>query len=274
MKILTKQRAASQREAIKLAVETAGAAGITADIIDMFTPAAEDSSASNEADKIISSTIRSRYGSKATWRVERWFVPIPKLRYEERDIPQLVIEVSTYLVAAVVVRTTQNNRLITLVGTVGKPEILGLPMVFLHALFEKDLGRFAIVARDASYTTWEIPGAKPIRLPNDFVNELLDRLRWQSIVAWLRKFGDQGRWVAPLVAGSLLGLAFQDSYQPLPASKELVTTDNLVSALVNMAYQPAEAREMVRLAASRLRSDITFEEGIRVVLQMGKGEES
>ena len=69
MKILTGQRAANQREAIRLAVETAGAAGITADIIDMFASVAEDSSTSNEADKNISSTIRSRYGSKAAWRL-------------------------------------------------------------------------------------------------------------------------------------------------------------------------------------------------------------
>jgi hypothetical protein len=273
MKILTGERATSQKEAIKLASEIAGAEGITADIIDMFASVAQDSKTGDEADKIISSTIRSRYGGKATWRVERWFIPIPKLRYEGRDIPQLIIEVSIYLVAAAVVRTPQNSRLITLVGIIGKPEILGLPMVFLHALLEKDLGRFAMIARDASYTTWEIPGAKPMRLPNDFVNELSEMLKWQSVVAWLRKFGDQGRYVAPLVAGSLVGLAFQDSSQPVSVSKELVTTDNLVSALVNMAYQPAEAREMVRRAASRLRADMTYEEAIRVTLQMGKGGE-
>ena len=52
---------------------------------------------------------------------------------------------------------------------------------------------------------------------------------------------------------------------------EMVTTDNLVSALESMAYQPAEAKEMVRRAAPRLRADMTLEEAIRITLQMGKG---
>ena len=163
-----------------------------------------------------------------------------------------------------------DSRLMTLVGPVGKPEIVSIPMVFLHALLENDLGRFAMVARDAGYTTWEVPGAKPVRLPNDFVNELSIMLKYQSVVSWLCQFGAQGRCVAPLVAGSLIGLAFQDSSQPVPANKEMVTTENLVSALESMAYQPAEAREMVSRVASRLRADMTLEEAIRLTLQMGK----
>ena len=98
-------------------------------------------------------------------------------------------------------------------------------------------------------------------------------LKYQSLTAWLGQFGVQSRCVAPLVAGSLLGLAFQDSSQPVTVSKEMVTTDNLVGALESMAYQPAEAMEMVRLAAPRLRADMTLEEAIRITLQMGKGGE-
>jgi len=161
--------------------------------------------------------------------------------------------------------------LITLAGAVGKPETLTIPMVFLHALLEEDLGRFAMVARDANYTTWDIPGMKPVRLPNDFVSELSQRLKWQSVVSWLGEFGSQGRYIAPLVAGSLLGLAFRDSSQPLPVNKDVMTTDDLVSALESMAYRPAEAKEMVRSATPRLRADMTLEEAIRITLQMGKG---
>jgi hypothetical protein len=75
--------------------------------------------------------------------------------------------------------------------------------------------------------------------------------------------------VAPLVAGSLLGLAFRESAQPASINEELMTTDSLVSALESMAYQPAEAREMVRNSAPRLRADMTLEEAIRVTLQKG-----
>ena len=109
------------------------------------------------------------------------------------------------------------------------------------------------------------------KAPNDFVSELSQRLKWQSVVSWLEEFGSQGRYIAPLVAGSLLGLAFRDSSQPLPTNEEIVSTDNLVSALESMAYRPAEAKEMVRSATPRLRADMTLEEAIRITLQMGKG---
>ncbi|MDD5288883.1 MAG: RuvA C-terminal domain-containing protein [Dehalococcoidales bacterium] len=273
MKILTGSRASNQKEAVSLALQEAGIGLMSPDVVDVFASVAENAKTSTEIDKLVGTSVRGRYGNKASWRAERWFVPVPKLQFQGKDIHQLLIEVSVYLVAAAVVRTVDDSRLITVAGPVGKPEMVSIPMVFLHALLENDLGRFAMVARDASYTTWEVPGAKPVRLPNDFVNELSKIFKYQSVVSWLCQFGTQGRCVAPLVAGSLIGLAFQDSSQPVPANKEMVTTDNLASALHGLAYQPAEAREMVSRVSSRLRADMTLEEAIRLTLEIGKGVE-
>jgi len=270
MKILSGKQVDNQNEAVRLALQTASVDSMDTYIIDMFETLPDNKKVNAEADKIIGSTIRNRYGNKATWRAERWFIPVPKLHYDGKDIHQLIIEVDIYLIAAAIIRT-QDSRLITLAGAVGKPETLTIPMVFLHALLEEDLGRFAMVSRDARYTTWKIPGVKPVHLPNDFVGELSQRLKWQSVVSWLEEFGSQGRYVAPLVAGSLLGLAFRNSSQSLPTNEEIVSTDDLVSALESMAYRPAEAKEMVRSAAPRLRADMTLEDAIRITLQMGKG---
>ena len=267
MKILTGSRAGNQKEAVSLAFQEAGIGIMSPDVVDMFVSVAESAKTTVEIDKLIGTSVRGRYGNKASWRADRWFVPVPKLQFQGKDIHQLVIEVNVYLVAAAVVRTADDSCLITLAGPVGKPEMVSIPMVFLHALLEDDLGRFAMVARDAGYTTWEVPGAKPVRLPNDFVNELSLILKYQSAVSWLCQFGAQGRCVAPLIAGSLIGLAFQDSSQTPPANKELVTTENLVSALESLAYQPAEARELVRSVSSRLRADMTLEDAIRLTLQ-------
>ncbi len=271
MKILTGSRASNQKEAVSLVFQEAGIGTMSPDIVDMFTSVADSTKNTAEADKVIGAAVRSRYGNKATWRADRWFVPVLKLQFQGRDVHQLMIEVNVYLVATAAVKTADDSRLVTLAGAVGKPETMSIPMIFLHALLEKDLGRFAIVARDAIYTTWEVPGTKPVRLPNDFVNELSIILKYQSVVSCLCQFGTQGRCVAPLVAGSLIGLAFQDSSQPVPANKEMVTTENLANALVSMDYQPAEAGEMVRKVASRLRADMTLEDAIRLTLQMGKG---
>ena len=270
MKILSGQLAESWREAERLALDQANLEEMDIGIIDMFVSITDNDRLNAEADKMIGSTVRNRYGNKATWQADKWFVPIPKLRYDGNDTPQLVIDVDIYLIAAGFVRT-QDFRMITLVGIIGKPEMISLPMIFLHALLENDLGRFAILARDSLYTTYGIPGRKPVRLPNDFIEDLTERLKRQSVVSWLCDFGYQGRYVAPLVAGNLLGLMFQDTDKPIASESEIVTTDMLISALESMAYRPAEAREMVKAAASRLRADMTLEEAIRITLQNQQG---
>jgi hypothetical protein len=124
-----------------------------------------------------------------------------------------------------------DSRFVTLVGPIGKPETINLPMVFLHAILENELDRFAIAARDATHTTWEVPGAGPVRLPSDFLNEIQEMLKFQSVVSWLDYFGSQGRSVAPLVAGNLLGLAFRDKSKSRPSSSEAMNTENLVRIL-------------------------------------------
>jgi hypothetical protein len=201
-------------------------------------------------------------------------IPIPTLHYEGKDTPRLIIEVKVYVVATADVKTQQGSHSITLVEAVGKPEILAIPMVFLHAFLEKDLGRFAVITRDAAHTQWELPGTKPVQLPNDFISKLTLMLKWQSVVDWLLEFGPQGRCVAPLVAGSLLGLAFQESTPPVPVSNQEWTTDDLVNALESMAFRHSEAGEMVSRAAPRLKAGITLEEAIRLTLQVEEVEQN
>ena len=274
MKLLLGRQATNRKDAIDRVFQVTGVDGISEDILDMFTAITSGDKINSEADKIISSTIRSRYGGKATWRVERWFIPIPTLHYEGKDTPRLIIEAKVYLVATADVKTQQGSHSVTLVEAVGKPEILAIPMVFLHAFLEKDLGRFAVIARDAAHTQWELPGTKPVQLPNDFISKLTLMLKWQSVVDWLLEFGPQGRCVAPLVAGSLLGLAFQKSTPPVPVSNQEWTTDDLVKALESMAFRHGEAGEMVSRAASRLKAGITLEEAIRLTLQVEDVEQN
>jgi len=85
MKFLLGRQATNRKEAIDNVFQVTGVDGIKEDIIDMFTSITSDDKINSEADKIISSAIRSRYGGKATWRVERWFIPIPTLHYEGKD---------------------------------------------------------------------------------------------------------------------------------------------------------------------------------------------
>jgi hypothetical protein len=234
MKIFPGQQAENFEEAVSLAFQMSGIKDMSVDSIEMFTSLAEDYKTGPEADKAIGAAVRNRYGNKATWRAERWFVPIPKLYYEGKDVPRLIIEITTHLVASVSAKTPNDFRLISTVGPIGKPETLVIPMLFLHALIENDLERFVILARNSVYTTWEVPGTKPVRLPSASISKLSETLKCGSVVAWLEEFGVQGRCVVPLVAGSLIGLAFQNSPQPDPISQRGFTVEDLVSALVNM----------------------------------------
>lgn len=270
MKIFSGQLADSRGKAEKLALNIAGTEDIDIDIIDMFASITDNDRFTTDAEKAISSTIRNRYGNKAVWRTDKWYVPIPGLRYEGSDIPQLIITVDVYLVAVALV-STRESHMITMVGSTGKPEVITIPMIFLHALLDDDLGRFGIAAIDSRCTTYGIPGTKPVRLPNDFVDDLNERLKLQSVVSWLRQFGEQGRYVAPVVAGNLIGLAFRDSTKPVSTEGETVTIETLIQALEAMAYRPSEAKEMVKTAIPRLRADMTLEESIRVTLQSREG---
>ena len=271
MDILQGKRATNFEEAAAVAFREADIYDMGTDIIGMFNIISDDDGIRNKADKLISSAIRNRYGGKVTWHAERWYIPIPDLSYDARDLPRLTIEVRLYLVAVAQVRAGSDSCLITLVGVVDTPETLIIPMVFLHAVLEKDLARFAIVARDANWTTWDVVGAKLVRLPNDFVSDLTEILRHKSVVAWLEEFGSQGRCVAPLVMGNLLGLAFQDSIRPVPLSEQGLSTEELISALEGMAFRRSEAEDMAKRAAPRLRADMTLEEALRITLSIGQG---
>lgn len=272
MRISPGKRAVNFKQATGLAFQDAGVGDISTGVADLFVSIADATKLRIEAEKSIGAAIRDKYRGKPTWQGKWWYVPVPTVSYEARDIPHLKIESNTCLVAALEVETTDDSYSVTMVGTIGKPETLIVPMVFLQAILDDDLGRFSILSRSSSHTTWEIPGAKPVQLPNDFVNKLAEIFKCKSLAIWLGEFGSQGRSVAPLVVGSLLGLQFQGNARPIPLAQQPCTPENLVAALEAMAYTTQEAREMVRHASADLRADHTLEEGVRIVLRHAKGE--
>ncbi len=273
MKLINGRRARNFDEAAVLAFQEAGVNDISVHVTNLFNTLVDTTRLRDEAKKIIASAIQNKYGKNSEWEDKWWYVSVPLLSYETRDIPHLGIETRTFIVAAAEVEMLDDSYLITLVGVIGKPEMLRIPMVFLKAILDNDLGRFGIAAKSGSHTTWEIPGSKPAPLPNEFVSKLSDILTRMSLAMWLADFGSQGRSVAPLVLGSMLGLMFQDTSQPMSVGLQMWTNEQLVSALEGMAYPVTEAKEMLSRAAHNLRADHTLEDAIRIVLQQrGKGE--
>ncbi len=273
MKILPYRKAGNFREATILAFEEAGRDDISPDIAALFASMIDSDRLRAEAEKSVNGAINGRYGRSVRWHGKWWLVPLPHLAYEALPTPRITFSIQAYLAGTITVKTADDSYLYTIVNPTGKPEKLVLPMSFLRSLLDDDLERFEIIGKDGSYTTWNIPGLKePLRLPDDFVSGLSAMLRRKSVANWLLDFGSEGKAIAPLVIGSLLGLQFQSTARDIPLAQQPCTHERLVAALEAMAYTAAEAELLIGRASPELRADHTVGEGLRIVLKYaGKG---
>ncbi|MFP3976104.1 MAG: hypothetical protein ACLFVK_07780 [Dehalococcoidia bacterium] len=268
MRILTGKQIRDFEEAARVAYREAGASDMSLSVAQLLAPLVDTGRLHSEAERNIGSTIRGKYGKNATWSGKPWYIPVPRVGYDTREIPHILIEVTMYLAANEKVRVRDASYQVTLVGTIGKSQTLVLPVIFLRAMLDDDLQRFAVLARGGNWTTWEIPGTRPLQLPDEMVTRLSSTLRRQSVGTWLRSFGTQGRSVAPLAVGALLGLQSMGRERTRPVNSEHWTYEGLVSALESMAYTTNEAREVVKCATPYLRADHSVEEAIRIVMRI------
>lgn len=272
LKILQGERARNFREAAALVLKESGSSDISLEVIELLTSAIDEDKYHGEAEKNIRIAIRDRYRKNPTWESEQWYIPIPMLHYDTRDIPHLTIEIRVYLVAVAEVETTDDFYCVTLVGVIGKSEMLELPMVFLYGTLGDDLGRFRVLARSAGDTTWEIPGGKPVKLPNEFLAKFSQTLEGQSVARWLGSFGAQSKRVRPLVVGSLLGLQSMEKAKPIPPGQQAWSRELVIKTLEGLGYSTKEAEEMFNRVAPTLRAEYSLEEVIRLVLQQAGKE--
>lgn len=272
LKVLRGRQAGNFREAAALAFEGSGVGDMSTEVAELFTSAVDENKLLGKAARNIEQVVRSKYREKPMWDQESWYVPVPLLHYDSRDIPHLTIEIRVYLVAAVEVTTTSHYYFIVLGGTIGDPQTLTLPMVFLYAILRDDLGRFRVLARSASHTTWEIPSGAPVELPNEFLDKLCQALGRQSVARWLGNFGSQGKMVRALVLGSLAGLQFLGKGSPLPIGQQAWSRELVISGLKPLGYGTKEAEEMFNRVAPALRAEYSLEEVMRMVLQEGGKE--
>ena len=272
LKVLRGKQVSNFKEAAALAFQQAGVSDMSLEVAELFTTAIDKNKLLGKATKNIEQLVRSKYREKPTWDQESWYVPVPLLHYDSRDIPHLTIELMIYLVAAVEVTTTSRYYFIVLGGTIGDPQTLTLPMVFVHAILSGDLGRFRVLARSASHTTWEIPGGAPVELPNEFLDKLCRALERQSVARWLGDFGSQGKSVRALVVGSLLGLQSRGKAGPLPIGQQAWSRELVISGLKPLGYGTREAEGMFDRAAPALQAEYNLEEVMRLVLREGRKE--
>ena len=205
-------------EAIGLVLREAGRSDMSQEAVELFLSSVDSSRLQIEGEKMVDTEVRRRYGRNARWQGKLWFVPLPQLRYEALPVPLLMFNIQPYLAAGLTIFNVNRSPSVNLVGPIGKPEKLILPMEFLQAILDNRLDSFEIVAKDGTHTSWNVPFFRePLRLPDEFVADLSWELERKSVASWLLGFGGNGRSLMPQVVGSLLGLQFRTCDRNPPA---------------------------------------------------------
>ncbi len=259
-------------EAVVIVLREAGPGDMTQEAADLFLTSVDSPRLQAEGEKVTDTEVHRRYGRNARWQGKLWFVTLPQLQYEALPVPLLLFSLQSYLAAGLTVLNVNHSPSINLVGPIGKPEKLTLPMEFLQAILDDSLDGFKIVAKDGTHTSWNVPFFRePLRLPDEFLSDLSWELERKSVSSWLLGFGGNGRSVRPQVVGSLLGLQFRTSTETRPSDKQVWSQDDVLETLIRM-FGALKARALVSQALPHLKADMTNEEAIRLVIQMAGKE--
>ena len=259
-------------EAVALVLREAGRDDMSQEAADLFLTSVDIIRLQTEGEKTVDTEVRRRYGRNARWQGKLWFVPLPRLRYEALPVPLLMFNLQPYLVAGLTVFNVDRSPSINMVGTIGKPEKLILPMEFLQAILNDSLDGFEIVSKDGTHTSWNVPFFRePLRMPDEFLTGLTGDLQSKSVASWLMGFGNNGRSLMPQVVGSLLGLQFRTKTETRPLDKQVWNQDDVLETLIRM-FGALKARALLNQSSPDLKADMTNEEAIRTILQMAGKE--
>jgi hypothetical protein len=260
-------------EAIGLVLRVAGRSDLAPKTVELFLSSVDAARLQVEGEKVVDTEVRRRYGRNTRWQGKLWFVPLPQLRYEALPVPLLMFNIQPYLAAGLAISNVNRSPSVNLVGLIGKPEKLILPMEFLQAILDNHLDSYAIVAKDGTHTSWNVPFFRePLRLPDEFLADLSWELEGKSVSFWLLGFGANGRSLMPQVVGSLLGLQFRTATEAHLSEGQVWSQDDVLETLIRM-FGALKARTLLSQALLHLKAEMTNEEAIRTILQMA-GKES
>ena len=262
--------------AIRLVLKEAGQHDISPEAVRMFLKSFDEPALHIDAEKSLKSEVHQNYGRNTRWRYSGegpWLVPLPQMRYDALPTPTLSFSLQPYLVARMTILDGKYSDHDTMVGAIGKPYKLILPMIFLQAILNESLGHFTLVSKGSTSTTWDIPGLNvPLTLPDDFVKGLSSTLESKSVVSWLLSFGAQGRKLAPQVAGCLLGLQFGGKSKTLSLSEQVWSKEIVIAGLTKL-YGEQTAKTLFNRELPYLSPNMTNEDALKAMLQTRGKEE-
>jgi len=262
--------------AIRLVLKEAGRQDTSLEAVRIFLKSLDEPGLHMDAEKTLKSEVHQHYGRNTRWRYSGeglWLVPLPQMRYDALPTPTLSFSLQPYLITGMTILDGKYSDHDTLVGAIGKPYKLILPMIFLQAILNESLGNFTLISKDGTSTTWNVPGLnEPLTLPDDFVARLSSTLESKSVVSWLLSFGAQGRKLAPQVAGCLLGLQFGGKSKTLSLSEQVWSKEIVIAGLTKL-YGEQTAKTLFNRESPYLRPNMTNENALKAILQTRGKEE-
>ncbi len=204
------------------------------------------------------------------WHGLWWYVPIPRTKYVQRDLPRLTFEVDLYFSASVDVTwyylgwSYGNCRMVPCAVVAPlhkKAEKFSVPLVLLKALAEGNMADFQMVEKEKGWTTWHIDGFdQEARIP-DSLRDFLSSLSGKSLGKSLEKSG---------LIGPAMGVIVNDAMVSFPASTKLdlppsaaFNEAEFVSAMAGLGISKSKAEEMLK----NLPQDINLEMAIQLALK-------
>lgn len=262
--------------AASLALAQTGVEGVSEQTMRLVAVVLDAVRLRSTADAAVAAAVRRRWPKARFYESWRHYVAIPRLKYEARAMPTLVLETQACVVAGGTASLTSDTSYrVAVVEIVGKSDRQLLPLHVLNSLARSPSLNYSVVEQDGPWVTWNMVGFdKGVRLHSDLVGGIHQALQRQSVNAWLRSFGPQGEAVAPYVVGYLLGLLSQRMDQHPTQGKQGFADDELKQAVQSLGYSEGEANSMIRAALPKLAGVTTLEEAVPIVLQVrgsGKG---
>lgn len=268
MTVLISQQATTFDGAARLVLGEAGVDRVSSEIMTLVAVVVDPARLRPTAQIAVAGAIRRRWARANFSEWARWYVAVPRLKYDAWGIPALVLETQIFVVACGKAHLpTGTSYRVTAVEAAGKPERQLLPLNILHSLATGSCYDYTVLERDGLWVTLNMAGfQKGIKLHSGLVEGIRQALRHHSVDSWLRSFGPQGETIAPHVVGYLLGFLLKDG-DPRSLGQQNWSLDQLKEAVKKLGYSDAEADKVIKPLLPRLAAARDLEAALRLVLE-------